>query len=561
MFKKIVCFCTSLALSSISLFSCPVNIVADTSQNKTYTLNDLHSDNLIFNETYDLSKLDVSHVEWFDSVFSDLHDKAKSLNFLTDPNYNHLNVDVWTYSECPWFWVYSEIVTDTDNNKYNVDVDFVKKFCAYSYSSFIGEDTTGKHDFCNVTDSNNITDYIINYSNGEVSYTLKEDKSENTKRIELVNNTLDSSGFNKYVIKTENVSVDGCKALRVYYAYKLYSSCMLRTVGGIVRICKSDGDFNSAQKALFDNITTRYGSYSTFVLDNNGYEQKCFNNTVTDLIWSEPDITCSVEYKMVSNTAMYKGNMSYNPLDYLPFTVETNLDKDVFYGDINSLTNYVYQDTVYVKEPYDLSDGTVVFCNTPYTISFLWAGAVNITAGTPEGYDYNFTNCKVHHANQIKVQSGTYNTSYSVICSSTYNYDFWSNPKYMSNKSLPSASNKMTDIFKYDVENDKLCKYNGNNLEYLADDELHYNVPITIGDVSVEYHVDLKHPQQGRTVVYKVGEQQPEKVYTEDDLNLGDIDSNGKIEIQDCQFLLMYYTENLTGNDVGTLKDFVNKNN
>lgn len=547
MFKKIVCFCTSLALSSISLFSCPVNIVADTSQNKTYTLNDLHSDNLIFNETYDLSKLDVSHVEWFDSVFSDLHDKAKSLNFLTDPNYNHLNVDVWTYSECPWFWVYSEIVTDADNNKYNVDVDFVKKFCAYSYSSFIGEDTTGKHDFCNVTDSNNITDYIINYSNGEVSYTLKEDKSENTKRIELVNNTLDSSGFNKYVIKTENVSVDGCKALRVYYAYKLYSSCMLRTVGGIVRICKSDGDFNSVQKALFDNITTRYGSYSTFVLDNNGYEQKCFNNTVTDLISNEPGINCSVEYKMVSNTAVYRGNMNYNPLDYLLFTVETNLDKDVFYGDSNSLTNYVYQDTVYVKEPYDLKDGTVVFCDTPYTISFLWSGIVKITVGTPQGYDYDFTDCKEHHAKNFTV--GTHEA---------YTNSFWTNHRMFY---VPITDNKMTDVFKYDVENNKICRYNGNNLEYLTDDELHYDVPITIGDVSVEYHVDIKHPYQGRTVVYKVGEERPEKVYTEEDLNLGDIDSDGKIDIKDCQILLLYYTENLTGNDVGNLKDFVNKNN
>lgn len=547
MFKKIVCFCTSLALSSISLFSCPVNIVADTSQNKTYTLNDLHSDNLIFNETYDLSKLDVSHVEWFDSVFSDLHDKAKSLNFLTDPNYNHLNVDVWTYSECPWFWVYSEIVTDTDNNKYNVDVDFVKKFCAYSYSSFIGEDTTGKHDFCNVTDSNNITDYIINYSNGEVSYTLKEDKSENTKRIELVNNTLDSSGFNKYVIKTENVSVDGCKALRVYYAYKLYSSCMLRTVGGIVRICKSDGDFNSVQKALFDNITTRYGSYSTFVLDNNGYEQKCFNNTVTDLISNEPGINCSVEYKMVSNTAVYRGNMNYNPLDYLLFTVETNLDKDVFYGDSNSLTNYVYQDTVYVKEPYDLKDGTVVFCDTPYTISFLWSGIVKITVDTPQGYDYDFTDCKEHHAKNFTVE--TYEA---------YTNSFWTNHRMFY---VPITDNKMTDIFKYDVENNKICRYNGNNLEYLTDDELHYDVPITIGDVSVEYHVDIKHPYQGRTVVYKVGEERPEKVYTEEDLNLGDIDSDGKIDIKDCQILLLYYTENLAGNDAGNLKDFVNKNN
>ena len=294
MFKKIVCFCTSLALSSLSLFSCPVNIVAETSENKAPTLSDLHSDNLIFNETYDISKLDVSHVEWFDSVFSDLHNEAKSLNFLTDPNHNSLNVDVWTYSECPWFWVYSEIIMDTDNDKYNVDVDFVKKFCAYSYNLSIGEDTTGKYDFCNVTDSNNITDYIINYSNGEVFYTLKEDKSENTKRIELVNNTLDSAGFNKYVIKTEDVSVDGCKALRVYYAYNLYSSCVLRTVGGIVRICKSDGDFNSAQKALFDNITTRYGSYNTFVLDNNGYEQNCLNNNITDCIRSEPNISCSI---------------------------------------------------------------------------------------------------------------------------------------------------------------------------------------------------------------------------------------------------------------------------
>ena len=547
MFKKIVCFCTSLALSSISLFSCPVNIVAETSENKTYTLNDLHSDNLIFNETYDLSKLDVSHVEWFDSVFSDLHDKAKSLNFLTDPNYSHLNVDVWTYSECPWFWVYSEIVTDTDNNKYNVDVDFVKKFCAYSYSSFVGEDTTGKCDFCNVTDSNNITDYIINYSNGEVSYTLKEDKSENTKRIELVNNTLDSYGFNKYVIKTENVSVDGCKALRVYYAYKLYSSCMLRTVGGIVRICKSDGDFNSVQKALFDNITTRYGSYSTFVLDNNGYEQKCFNNTVTDLIFNEPGINCSVEYKMVSNTAVYRGNMNYNPLDYLLFTVETNLDKDVFYGDSNSLTNYVYQDTVYVKEPYDLKDGTVVFCDTPYTISFLWSGIVKITVGTPQGYDYDFTDCKEHHAKNFTV--GTHEA---------YTNSFWTNHRMFY---VPITDNKMTDVFKYDVENNKICRYNGNNLEYLTDDELHYDVPITIGDVSVEYHVDIKHPYQGRTVVYKVGEERPEKVYTEEDLNLGDIDSDGKIDIKDCQILLLYYTENLTGNDVGNLKDFVNKNN
>ena len=547
MFKKIVCFCTSVALSSLSLFGCPINIVAETSENKTYTLSDLHSDNLIFNETYDLSKLDVSHVEWFDGVFSDLHDKAKSLNLLTDPNYSSLNVDVWTYSECPWFWVYSEIVTDTDNNKYNVDVDFVKKFCAYSYNSSIGEDTTGKVDFCNVTDSNNITDYIINYSNGEVFYTLKEDKSENTKRIELVNNTLDSTGFNKYVIKTENVSVDGCKALRVYYAYKLYSSCVLRTVGGIVRICKSDGDFNSVQKALSNNITTKYGSYSTFVLDNNGYEQSCFHNTVTDLIWSEPGVTCSVEYKMLSNTAVYKGNMSYNPIDYCLFTVETNLDKDVFYGDTNSLTNYVYRDTVYVKEPYDLKDGTVVFCDTPYTISFLWSGIVKITVDTPNGYNYDFTNCKEHHAKNFTV--GTHEA---------YTNSFWTNHSMFY---VPITDNKMTDVFKYDVENNKICRYNGNNLEYLTDDELHYNVPITIGDVSVEYHVDIKHPYQGRTVVYKVGEERPEKVYTEEDLNLGDIDSNGKIDIKDCQILLLYYTENLTGNDVGNLKDFVNKNN
>lgn len=547
MFKKIVCFCTSVTLCSLSLFGCPVNIVAETSENKTYTLSDLHSNNLIFNETYDLSKLDVSHVEWFDSVFSDLHNKAKSLNFLTDPNNNSLDVDVWTYSECPWFWVYSEIVTDTDNNKYNVDVDFVKKFCAYSYNSSIGEDTTGKVDFCNVTDSNNITDYIINYSNGEVFYTLKEDKSENTKRIELVNNTLDSTGFNKYVIKTENVSVDGCKALRVYYAYKLYSSCVLRTVGGIVKICKSDGNFNSVQKTLSDNITTKYGSYSTFVLDNNGYEQKCFNNTVTDLILNEPGINCSVEYKMVSNTAVYRGNMSYNPIDYCLFTVETNLDKDVFYGDSNSLINYVYQDTVYVKEPYDLKDGTVVFCDTPYTISFLWSGIVKITVGTPQGYDYDFTDCKEHHAKNFTV--GTHEA---------YTNSFWTNHSMFY---VPITDNKMTDVFKYDIENNKICRYTGNNLEYLTDDELHYNVPITIGNVSVEYHVDIKHPYQGRTVVYKVGEERPEKVYAEEDLNLGDIDSDGKIDIKDCQILLLYYTENLTGNDVGNLKDFINKNN
>ena len=29
-----------------------------------------------------------------------------------------------------------------------------------------------------------------------------------------------------YLFKTEDVSVDGCKALRVYYAYNLYSSCV-----------------------------------------------------------------------------------------------------------------------------------------------------------------------------------------------------------------------------------------------------------------------------------------------------------------------------------------------
>jgi hypothetical protein len=51
------------------------------------------------------------------------------------------------------------------------------------------------------------------------------------------------------------------------------------------------------------------------------------------------------------------------------------------------------------------------------------------------------------------------------------------------------------------------------------------------------------------------------ETWTEECLELGDIDANGKIEIQDCQLLLMYYTENLTGNDVGNLKDFVNKNN
>lgn len=219
----------------------------------------------------------------------------------------------------------------------------------------------------------------------------------------------------------------------------------------------------------------------------------------------------------------------------------------MFFTGINSLTNYVYRDTVYVKEPYDLKDGTVVFCDTPYTISFLWSGIVKITVGTPNGYNYDFTNCKEHHAKNFTV--GTHEA---------YTNSFWTNHSMFY---VPITDNKMTDVFKYDIENNKICRYTGNNLEYLTDDELHYNVPITIGNVSVEYHVDIKHPYQGRTVVYKVGEERPEKVYAEEDLNLGDIDSDGKIDIKDCQILLLYYTENLTGNDVGNLKDFINKNN
>ncbi len=538
MFKKIVCFCTSLALSSLSLFSCPVNIVAETSETKIYTLSDLHSDNLIFNERYDyysddlvetkdLMQTKVPYIEWFDDVFEPLYSYCTK---------NGDDVSAWFYTEHPIFWVYSEIIQTGDKGSDIVEDEYVEKFC--KSNNLFSENDKILND--NISFSNNISDYTINYSDGNVWYSLKENKSENTQKIEFVNSILDSNGFDKHIIKVEDVSVDGCPALRVYYAYNLWSYCFLYTLNQRVRVCKSHGNVENFKNLLADNnIYLNHNAYNCFVLSKDtSSEYSIVDGVVIDDISVIDESAFWINDKstdMISNKITYSGRIDcYTGIWSIPFKYYEDLDKTIFYGDIDNTSNYVYQDIVYVREPYDLRDGTVVFCDTPYTISFLWTGTVNVRVGMPSDYDYDFTDCKTHHFNV--------------------------NQNYNSKISISSYS-KMTDIFKYDVENDKLCKYNGNNLEYLTDDELHYNVPITIGDVSVEYHVNLKHPQQGRTVVYKVGEQQPEKVYTEDDLNLGDIDSNGKIEIQDCQILLMYYTENLTGNDVGNLKDFVNKNN